>query len=134
MASAQGPGDPGLRALPGVRGPGRHPVCAGGAHCRQGQLCATGRPGIRSYHLARATAALLIVDEVGYLPIGRRQPVLPPAWLQGLGPATTWSPDHYIKARVKVCRHTDGTLSVFHGPRRRLKVFCSLYTDRGSHP
>ena len=25
---------------------------------------------------------------------------------------------HYIKARVKVCRHTDGTLSVFHGPRR----------------
>ena len=25
---------------------------------------------------------------------------------------------HYIKAKVKVCRHTDGTLSVFHGPRR----------------
>ena len=25
---------------------------------------------------------------------------------------------HYIKARVKVCRHMDGTLSVFHGPRR----------------
>ena len=35
----------GLRAVPGVRGPGRHPVCAGGAHCRQGQLRATGRPG-----------------------------------------------------------------------------------------
>ena len=25
---------------------------------------------------------------------------------------------HYIKAKVKVCRHTDGTVSVFHGPRR----------------
>ena len=25
---------------------------------------------------------------------------------------------HYIKAKVKVYRHTDGTLSVFHGPRR----------------
>ncbi len=25
---------------------------------------------------------------------------------------------HYIKAKVKVCRHTDGTLSLFHGPRR----------------
>ena len=36
----------GLRAVPGVRGPGRHPVCAGGAHCRQGQLL-DGR--VRSY-------------------------------------------------------------------------------------
>ena len=25
---------------------------------------------------------------------------------------------HYIKARVTVCRHMDGTLSLFHGPRR----------------
>ena len=25
---------------------------------------------------------------------------------------------HYIKARVTVCRHRDGTLSLFHGPRR----------------
>lgn len=25
---------------------------------------------------------------------------------------------HYIKAKVKVCRHMDGTLSIFHGPRR----------------
>ena len=25
---------------------------------------------------------------------------------------------HYIKAKVKVCRHMDGTLSLFHGPRR----------------
>ena len=25
---------------------------------------------------------------------------------------------HYIKAKVNVCRHTDGTVSVFHGPRR----------------
>ena len=25
---------------------------------------------------------------------------------------------HYIKVKVKVCRHTDGTVSVFHGPRR----------------
>ena len=25
---------------------------------------------------------------------------------------------HYVKAPVKVCRHTDGTVSVFHGPRR----------------
>lgn len=25
---------------------------------------------------------------------------------------------HYIKAQVKVCRHLDGTLSLFHGPRR----------------
>ena len=25
---------------------------------------------------------------------------------------------HYIKANVKVCRHTDGTISLFHGPRR----------------
>ena len=25
---------------------------------------------------------------------------------------------HYIKTTVKVCRHTNGTLSVFHGPRR----------------
>ena len=25
---------------------------------------------------------------------------------------------HYIKAKMKVCRHMDGTLSVFHGPRR----------------
>ena len=25
---------------------------------------------------------------------------------------------HYIKAKVKVCRHTDGTVSVFHGPQR----------------
>ena len=25
---------------------------------------------------------------------------------------------HYIKAKVTVCRHMDGTLSLFHGPRR----------------
>lgn len=25
---------------------------------------------------------------------------------------------HYIKAKVKVLRHMDGTLSIFHGPRR----------------
>lgn len=25
---------------------------------------------------------------------------------------------HYIKAKVKVCRHMNGTVSVFHGPRR----------------
>jgi hypothetical protein len=25
---------------------------------------------------------------------------------------------HYVKARVKVLRHLDGTISVFHGPRR----------------
>ncbi len=25
---------------------------------------------------------------------------------------------HYVKATVKVCRHTDDTVSVFHGPRR----------------
>ena len=25
---------------------------------------------------------------------------------------------HYIKAKVKVARHRDGTVSVFHGPRR----------------
>ena len=28
---------------------------------------------------------------------------------------------HYIKAKVKVCRHTDGTVSVFHDPRRLAK-------------
>ena len=33
---------------------------------------------------------------------------------------------HYIKARVKVCRHMDGTLSVFHGPRRLAR-----YDSRG---
>ena len=25
---------------------------------------------------------------------------------------------HYVKRRVRVCEHADGTLSVFHGPRR----------------
>jgi len=25
---------------------------------------------------------------------------------------------HYVKARVKVRRHADGTLSVWHGPRK----------------
>lgn len=25
---------------------------------------------------------------------------------------------HYVKAKVQVSRHLDGTLSVFHGPRR----------------
>ena len=28
---------------------------------------------------------------------------------------------HYVKARVKVRRHADGTLSVWHGPRKLAK-------------
>lgn len=36
---------------------------------------------------------------------------------------------HYMKARVKVRRHADGTLSVWHGPRRLAK-----YAATGAKP